>query len=59
VRAGGASLLMTAVLLSSHKDEDSKKVTAKHTGDGKVILVFFCWLEGSKLFQWQAMVNVV
>jgi hypothetical protein len=59
VRAGGASLLTTAVVLSSHKDEDSKKVTAKHTGDGKVILVFFCWLEGSKLFQWQAMVNVV
>lgn len=51
--------MTTAVVLSSHKDEDSKKVTAKHTGDGKVILVFFCWLEGSKLFQWQAMVNVV
>jgi hypothetical protein len=52
VKAGGAAVLMTAAaLLPSHEDEDSKKEMLNTTGDGKVILAFSCWLEGSKLFR--------
>jgi hypothetical protein len=51
VKAGGAAVLMTAAALPSHEDEDLKKEMLNTTGDGKVILAFSCWLEGSKLFR--------